>query len=409
MAKYIYKARDKTGQLVEGVVQADSSREVVAALNNKDLIAVSVEEIKAVADKKKKVREKVIRKGIKPKDIAVFCRQMATMINAGVSVIEAIEDIAQTTLNLRFKRILSRVGNDIKTGSALSESLNRHPNIFNQLFVSMMRAGEESGNLDVVLMDLAKYLESMVALKRKIKSASMYPIFILSFMGLVTAGLVLFLVPKFKNLFLSLGADLPLPTQIVMMCSDLAIRNIHWLVLIVGGALFFLYSIYHTRLGRLKIDTVVLAIPIIGLIVSKVILTRFFQTLATLIKSGVDIVASLEIASKVVNNLFAEQVINNIRFRIMEGSTLSDEMSKYFFFPKISVRMTSIGEKSGKMDEMFVKIAEYYNDEIDATVEGLSSLIEPVLIVALGLIIGVFVVSMYLPVFKMAMALVGQG
>jgi type IV pilus assembly protein PilC len=192
-----------------------------------------------------------------------------------------------------------------------------------------------------------------------------------------------------------------------MGMSDILVRNIHWFILISIGGVFFLAALYRTRPGRFRIDQLVISLLIFGQIVTKVIRTRFFQTLATLLKSGVDIVASLEISGKVVNNLPAEEIINSIRFKIMEGSNMSTEMANFAFFPKMSVRMTAIGEKSGKIDEVLVKVAEYYSSEVDATVEGFSSIIEPLLIVMLGGVVGVFVISMYLPVFKMAMAMMG--
>ncbi|MFH1416139.1 MAG: type II secretion system F family protein [Elusimicrobiota bacterium] len=408
MSKYVYKARDKQGKLVEGIVQAETSREVVTALNSKELIAISVERVEDIAEKKK-IKDRVSKKSLKTKDISIFCRQMATMINAGVSVIEAVTDIGQTAANLKLRQILRKVANDIKMGSSLSESLKRHPHVFNKVFTSMMLAGEESGNLDVVLLDLSGYLEATVKLRRRIKAASMYPGFVATFMLATVAGLVFFLVPRFKKLFASLGAELPLPTKIVMWFSDAAVRNIHWIILILAGLVFLVYSFYQTKVGRMRIDRFLLGIPIMGMIMTKVVFTRFFQTMATLLKSGVDIVASLEIAGKVVDNVYVEKLINNIRLKIMEGSTMSGEMNREAMFPRIAIRMTAIGEKSGKLDEMFMKISEYYNDEVDATVEGLSSILEPVLIVILGVVVGMFVLAMYLPIFKMAMAMVSQG
>jgi len=410
MTKYVYKSRDSQSKLVEGVMQANSSKEVVNELLNKGLIAVSVEEVKEKKlSKAKKVKITLKRQKVSTKDISIFCRQMATMINAGVSVIEAVEDISQMSLNIKFKEILKNVVNDIKMGNSLSEALNKHPGVFNKVFTSMIRAGEESGNLDVVLSDLAGYLEDEVKLKRKLQSASMYPMFIAGFMGFVVAGLVLFLVPQFKKLFLSLGADLPLPTKIIMGISELAVKNIFLLILLAIGAVLLFGTYYRTKKGRFKIDKAILKIPVFGILITKAMLARFFLTLSTLLRSGVDIVASLEIASKVMNNMSVEDAVDTIRIKIMEGSNLSAEMNNYQFFPRMTVRMTSIGEKSGKIDEVLVKVAQYYTDEVDATVEGFSSIIEPVLIIVLGGVIGIFVICMYLPIFKMAMAMMGSG
>ncbi|MBN2407193.1 MAG: type II secretion system F family protein [Elusimicrobia bacterium] len=413
MPKFVYKARDKQGKLLEGVKFANSSREVVEELDRVGLLAVSVEEATEIVGekekKKKKKREVEVRKRINAKEIAIFCRQMATMINAGVSIVESIEDITQMVVNVKFRNVLKTVSTNIKRGSSLSEALKKHPRIFSRIFIAMIRAGEESGNLDIVLLDLSDYLENGVKLRRKIKSASTYPVFIGVFFAGVVAGLVLFLIPRFKKLFISMGTDLPLPTKIVMGISDLAIHNFHWLILLAGGAVAGLVFLYNTKPGRFKIDKLLLDTPIVGVFITKVILTRFFQTLATLLKSGVDVVASLEIAAKVINNIPAEQMIDNIRIKIMEGSSLAAEMANYTLFPRMPVRMTAIGEKSGKIDEMLARIAEYYSDEVDATVEGFSSIIEPVLIVFLGFIVGIFIISMYLPIFKMAIGMMSGG
>jgi type IV pilus assembly protein PilC len=413
--KYVYKSRDVEGQLIEGVIDADSSREVVSILHDKGLIAVSVEAVKdetAVKNKKKKktsTTESLLSGKITQKDISVFCRQMSTMITAGVNIIEAVDDMSNMASSMKFRKVLKKVADDIKVGLAFSEALKKHPKVFNQIFVSLIRAGEEGGNLDRVLRDLAKYLEDSVKLKGKVKSASMYPLFVAVFMGLVVFGMVFFLVPKFKSLFMSLGAELPLPTKIIMFISETLISNVHWTILGVIGIIFSVSWAYKTTAGRYQIDKVILQLPIAGLLITKVILARYFQTLSTLLKSGVDVVTSLEIAGKVLNNRSAEKVIDKIRVGIIEGANLSEEMEKHTIFPKMTVRMTAIGEKSGRIDNMLEKISEYYSDEVDATVEGLSSIIEPLLIVLLGGVVGIFVLSMYLPVFKMSMAMMGNG
>lgn len=411
MAKYIYKARDTQGKLVEGVKYADSSREVVSALDQDALIAVSIEEVKERAKKKEKEKRKeVLKRGrISSKDIALFCRQMATMISAGVSIIEALEDIAMMVLNIRFRKVLKSLAKNIRKGTSLSEALSKQSRVFNRFFISMVRAGEESGNLDIVLDDLAKYLENAIKLRAKLKAASMYPLFIGGFFFMIVAGLVLFLIPRFKKLFASLGTELPLPTKIVMNVSELVIKNLPWVILIFIVFSVLATMVYRNKFGRYQIDKLTLKIPVFGILITKTVLTRFFQTLATLLKSGVDVVASLEIASKVINNMPAERIVDNIRIKIMEGSNLADEMSNYPFFPRMTVRMIAVGEKSGKIDEMLTRIAGYYNDEVDASVEGFSSLIEPVLIVFLGVVVGLFIIAMYLPIFKMAMGMMDGG
>ncbi|MFC2048949.1 type II secretion system F family protein [Elusimicrobiota bacterium] len=412
MPKYIYKARDNRGKLIEGVEFANSKKDIVGILDEQGLLAVSVEEVKGKPEKQteKKKKKEVLKRGrIRQTDIALFCRQMATMINAGVSIIESIEDIAQMVLNSKLRKVLQLVADSIRKGDSLSEAMKRHPRVFNRFFVSMVRAGEESGNLDLVLNDLSKYLENGIKLQRKMRSASMYPMFIGGFFFLVVIGLVLFLIPRFKTLFSSMGAELPLPTKIVMNISDVMVKNLPALVVIAVGIVLFFVAMYKNKVGRYYIDSFILRIPIAGILITKAVLTRFFSTLATLLKSGVDIVASLEIAGNVISNLPAERIVSNIRIKIMEGSSLAAEMGKHPLFPRMPVRMVSIGEKAGKIDEMLNRVAEYYTDEVDATVEGFSSLVEPVLIVFLGLVVGLFIIAMYLPIFKMALSMMEGG
>lgn len=408
MPKYVYKARNIQKKLIEGIEYAGSSQELVANLRKKGLTVIFVKEALEKAVKEKKKRKAVRKRGrIKAQDIAVLCRQLSTMINAGVSVLDAMVDISEMVTTEKFQIILRKIVNDIKSGNSLSSAMKKYPKVFSNIFVSMIKAGEESGKLGKVLYDLSGYLEKAEKLKKQVKAASAYPIFVTGFFILTIAGLVLFLVPRFKNMFTAFGAELPFLTKMVMGVSDTAIKNFHWIVLILAGITVAAVMIYRTKKGRYQADKLKLKLPIFGKIMTKVIIAQLFQTLATLIRGGVDVIASLEIASKVVNNLQIEQIISDMRIKIMEGSTLSAEMDKYPFFPRMTVRMTSVGEKTGRMEELFNRLSEFYNDEVDATVAALSSIIEPVLIVLLGGAVGFFVIAMYLPVFKMATAMMG--
>ncbi|MFW6134400.1 MAG: type II secretion system F family protein [Elusimicrobiota bacterium] len=415
MIKYLYKARDQQGKLVEGIKEAPSQREVINALHTKGLVPVSIKEVKEkVAEKrkskvkkKKKKRKIAIRSRIKNSDVTVFCRQMSTMVNSGVSIVEAVEELTIASSSRKLQKILEKVVHDLRSGNSFSEALAKYPRVFSRLFVSMVSSGEESGNLAQVLGDLADYLENKQKLKRQVRSASMYPVFVACFFLLVVAGLVFWLIPRFKELYSSLGAELPLMTKVVVGISDFAIKNLPFFVLFGISVIIAFTMIYKTKPGRFVIDKYKLKIPIFGKIISKVTLARFFQTLATLLKSGVDIISSLDIASKVTNNVPVEKIIKNMRMKIMDGSSLASEMENHQFFPRMSVRMTSVGEKSGKVDEMLVKVAQYYTEEVDATMAGFASIIEPVMIIILGGFVGVFVIAMYLPIFRMAMAVSG--
>lgn len=418
MSKYSYKARDKNGQLVEDVIFAESVKESITELNNKGLIVVSIEKIKETAEEKKASRTKAKKKkrnisgrgrAISLNDIAVFCRQLATMIGAGISIAEAVDNIAQMAENPSFGNVLRKIVDDILVGMALSDALSKYPKVFDRVFVSMTQAGEASGHLDTVLLDLADYLESTMKLRRKVKAASMYPLFIAGFTSLVLCALILFVVPKFKSLFATLGADLPGPTKIVVAISDTIIGNLHWAALSTVALIIMLILLLKINIVRYHVDNLKLNLPIFGKLIGKVILARFFRTLSTLLQTGVDIVTSLEIAGNVVNNLPYEKCVAEIRKKITKGTQLSIEMAAFSLFTKMSVKMTTVGEKTGKIPEMLTKVAEYYTDEVDTAVDGLSAMIEPVLIVFLGLIVGIFVVTMYLPVFKMATAMMGGG
>ena len=396
---------------VEGSREATSEKELVAALRSEGLAVLTVsrgEQDNEVFSVKKKPRSSRRSGGVSSNDIAIFCRQFATLLNSGVNVLDAVDDASEMTSSARLSVILKEVSNDIRSGSSLSEGLHKHVKVFGIVFVSMIEAGEKSGKLGKILQDLANYTENSVKLKRKVKAASVYPAFIAVFFFFTMSVLVLFIIPRFESMFKSFGAELPLPTRIVMGASRLAIHNIVWIVLAMLASVVGFIMFYRTTPGRMAVDRFKLKVPIFGPIVGKVIFARYFMTFATLIRSGVDVVGSLEIASKVTDNLPLQRIIERIRQRIIEGSSLSEEMEKSSIFPRMVVRMSSVGEKSGKLDEMYEKMADYYGDEVDAAVQTMSSVIEPILIVLMGGMVGIAVTAMYLPIFKLASAMMAK-
>ncbi len=407
MKTFIYKARDPGGNLVKGNMEAASQKDVARALNEENLIAVQISEYKGRRLKKKKKKSVALTGRVKDKDIAVFCRQLSTMITSGVSVAESLEDLSHTLDNPKLRKALAKILESVRSGSSLSDGFAQYPQFFSNLFVHMTRAGEESGNLGLVLRDMSEYLEKKVKLAGQLRSASMYPMFVAGFFLLIITALVLFLIPQFTQLFASLGAELPLPTRIVMRISEILVRNAPLLFISLVLLGFGVSIFYKTLPGRFIIDSLKLRVPIFGNLYLKISLARFFQTLATLLKSGVDVVSSLDIASKVVNNAVIEGKAKKIRKGVIEGSSFSEELKKGRLFPPITVSMTAVGEKSGSIDRMLLKVSDYFTDEVDTEVEGLSSLLEPVLIISLGLVVGIFVVTMYLPIFQMAGALMG--
>ncbi|MCB4792027.1 MAG: type II secretion system F family protein [Elusimicrobia bacterium] len=411
MPKYAYKAKNSKNETIQGSANADSERDLVEMFRNQGIIVFSIKLDNANESPQTKSSKKKIKNiSVKEEEIAIFCRQMSTMLNAGVSILESLEDLVYMTNNKAFSELLQTVSSDIKEGATFSGALAKYTNVFGNVFVALVGVGEKSGQLGKVLFDLSAYLENAVKLKRKVKSASSYPLFIGGFFVVVVLGIILFLIPRFKTMFTSFGAKLPLPTRIAIFVSDNIIHYFPFFIIIVIALVVAVKSMLRTDKGRLLADTFILKAPILGPIVTKVVLARFFQTLATLITSGNDIVSSLEISSAVADNVYVKGHIEQLKNKVIEGSNLSTEMAKFPFFPPMIVKMTAVGEKSGKLDEMFMKISEYYSDEVNAVVAALSSIIEPVLIVFLGIIIGVVVIVMYLPIFKMASAVMGpQG
>ena len=409
MPKIRYKARNARGRIVNASINAANDSKAIELLNARGFTEIEIkknfwETLKNINIGAKKDETGVV----KQKDVAIFSRQLATMVNAGVNILEAISDVALMVQNKYFSKVLQNVAKDIRNGLPLSQSLSKYRKIFDNTFISMIAVGERSGQLGEVLLDLATYIENSVKLKRKIKSAASYPVFVGSFFVVVFLGIVLVLIPKFEDMFKSFGAQLPAPTQLVIDVSHFFIDRALYIIGI-GIIIFIAFKIWtKTRAGLIAWHKFFFKIPIFGPIYTKMVFARYFQTLSTLVRSGVDIVASIQISASTVNNVYIKDILENIRSSVISGQTFSSNMEKYAVFPRMVIRMTSVGEKTGQMDEMFLKVTDYYNDEVDATVAGLSSIIEPVLIVGLGIMIGVLVIALYLPIFSMARAMANQ-
>jgi len=415
MPTFRYQVIDAKGKESRGSKDMASKKDLIAYLRGEGFIPVSIEEggginTSAISKAFAKSSAKKAKGGkVKMIDIALFCRQLATLVNAGVNILEAVDDIADMANNARLRDILKQVAEDLRGGIPLSDSLRKHK-VFSKTLTSMVEVGEKSGKLAKVLADLATYLENNVKLMRKVKAASTYPMVIGCFFIIVLLALVLGIIPKFEEMFKSFGAALPLPTQIVMGVSRFMIRNI--LYIIFGAVAFATSFILFKRSpgGHYIYDKYLFKIPVFGQIYIKIVLARFFQTLSTLVKSGVDIITSLEISTNVADNLYIESILRGVRERVLEGNPLGNEMAKLEIFPRMVTRMTAVGEKSGQLDAMFDKITDYFTDEVDAAVASMSSIVEPILIVGLGFIVGIAVTAMYLPIFQLAAAMMsGQG
>ena len=402
MATFVWRGKTLGGTPQTGEVTFGTQEEVLNYLRKKKVVITSIQE------KPKQVKMNLgFRKKVSTKDLAVFTRQFATMINAGLPLVQCLEILSKQTEKPGFKKVISEVMHDVETGSTLAEALGKHKNVFDQLFVNMVESGEAGGILDDILMRLASYIEKAEALRRKVKSAMMYPTVVLVVALGATTFMLLFIIPTFAKMFTDFGGQLPLPTRIVLGMSNV-LRDYWWalgggiLALVVG-----LRAYYHTEGGKTVIDGFQLKVPVLGEVLKKAAIARFTRTLGTLIKSGVPILTGLEITARTAGNKVVSAAVLKTRESIREGETLAAPLRQCEVFPAMVVQMIAVGEETGALDEMLKKIADFYDDEVDTAVDTLTSVIEPVMIVVMGVMVGGMVVAMYLPMFKLVTVVAG--
>ncbi|MCM8782836.1 MAG: type II secretion system F family protein [Candidatus Omnitrophica bacterium] len=391
--RYRYTAKDKNGRALTGTLETSSEIEAINELHRQELIVISIKaERKSLPVLKKKK--------VKLEDLAILSRQLATLIDAGIPLVQALGILEEQIENHYLKMILLSVRKDIEAGVSLPDALSKHSDVFSELFINMAKAGETSGMLDEILDRLAAYFEKTSSLIRKIRSGLVYPAVVIVMAVLITAILLLKVVPTFKGIFEMLGGKLPLPTLILISVSDFLRRFffLFMLILIGGGFLFRQYI--NTEKGRYEFHKKKLQIPVLGELFRKVAIARFSRTLSTLIKSGVNILNALEIVGKTSGNRVIEQAVNKCRDSIREGETIATPLANSGVFPPMVCRMISVGEKTGQLENMLIKIADFYEDQVDAAVAGLVSMIEPLVIAFLGIVIGGIVISLFMPVFK---------
>ena len=341
---------------------------------------------------------------VKQRSIAIFTRQLATMIDAGLPLVQSLEILSTQQENKTFKNILRGIREDVEGGSTFAGALKKHPATFNDLYTNLVVAGEEGGILDNILTRLANYIEKAEALKKKVKSAMVYPSVIVTVAVVVVIILMVFVIPVFESMFKSAGQTLPLPTMIVVLVSK-AIRKYIVVIIPAAIALFYFLKKYHqTDNGKAVLDRLLLQLPVFGPLFKKIAVARFSRTLGTLVSSGVPILDGLNIVSKTAGNRTIETAILNARASIREGETIAEPLNRSGIFPPMVIQMISVGESTGALDSMLSKIAEFYEDEVDVAVGNLTSLLEPLLMVFLGVVIGGVVIAMYLPIFQMANA-----
>ena len=403
MARFKYLVKDKEGKTLKGSIEADSSSNAVQSLRSQGLILVSLVEEKKGALSVNSFKPDFLRKkSVKMDDLVIFARQLATMVNAGIPLVNALDILGEQIEEPFFKEVVFKVRDGVETGSSLSEALARHPHVFSNLFVNMVRAGESSGMLDDILDRVALYLEKTSALRRKVRSALVYPAAVSVMALAITVFLLVKVIPIFEEIYAGFsGAELPTPTRILVNVSR-AMRSYFYVVLGAGTALIFLIGrIIKTKKGRLKFDRIKLNLPVFGVLVRKVAVGKFTRTLSTLVKSGVPILSALEIVSKTADNLVVENAVEKVRSNVREGESIAEPLSRSGVFPPMVVRMISVGEQTGELEKMLSKIADFYDEQVDAAVSGLTSLIEPLIIAFLGIVVGGIVICMFLPILKL--------
>ncbi|MFH1092674.1 MAG: type II secretion system F family protein [Candidatus Omnitrophota bacterium] len=395
MPIFKYVAKDDEGNAVNDFIEAKDEMVALDMLRVKNLIIISITQ-----QKQEKAAARYSGKKIKPDELVIFSRQLATMVNAGIPLVQSLDILSEQMESIIFRQVVTTVRSDVESGSSLSAALEKHPRIFTLLYTNMVKAGETSGMLDEILDRLAGYLEKSGSLQRKVKSAMVYPA-VVSLMALgITLVLLLKVIPTFKEIFSTLGGTLPLPTQILIGISDTLRQYFLIAVIILGLIAIGVRKLVQTTKGRAKFDQLKLNLPVFGSLLRKVAVARFSRTLSTLIRSGVPILGALEIVGKTAGNVVIEDAVEKARIGIREGESISSPLAKSKAFPPMVTRMISVGEESGELEKMLTKIADFYEDQVDAAVSGLTSLIEPLIIAFLGIVVGSIVVAMFLPIFK---------
>ena len=400
MANFKYVAKDQDGRTLAGILEAKDRASVIDTLRKKDLIIISIDD----ADKGFRlqgIKNLFSSKKVKLEDMVVFSRQLATMVEAGIPLVGALDILGEQIENKAFGDVIVSVKKDVESGLSLSDAMAKYKKVFSPLFVNMVKAGESSGMLDEILERLAEYLEKTNALQGKVKSALVYPAIVTMMAMSITLVLLLKVIPIFKTIFEGFGARLPTPTLILLTISDFLRNYFFFAIIILVGAILLIGRYAASERGKLRLDSILLKMPIFGILFTKVAVSKFTRTLSTLLKSGVPILLALEIVGKTSGNKVVEFAIEDIRDNVREGENIAEPLGRSGIFPPMVRRMIAVGEQSGQLEKMLSKISDFYDQQVDAAVNGLTSLIEPLIIAFLGLVIGSIVVCMFLPIFKM--------
>jgi type IV pilus assembly protein PilC len=399
MPTFAYAARGRDGRMEKGSLAAKNKGALLAALKNRGLIA----DPKSIKEKGKGGLRGLAGRRVKPVELLIFTRQMATMVNAGLPLLQSLDILAEQTEDQHFATIILAIAQNVEGGETFSDALRSYPRAFPELYVSMVRAGEASGELDNVLLQLADYLEATEELKRRVKGAMVYPVVSMIIIFLIASGLILFVVPQFQKIFEEMGATLPAPTLLLITISEW-MRSFK-ILFVVGGAFatFMGLRVYNeTESGRYNLDAIKLKIPVFGLLLRKVAVSRFTRTLATLTRSGVPILQAMEIVESTAGNAVFSKVVRQSAEGIRNGESLAEPLARTEQFPPMVTRMIGVGEKTGALEVMLEKIADFYDSEVKAMVDSLTSMLEPILLIVMGIVVGGIIIGLFMPIMNLS-------
>jgi type IV pilus assembly protein PilC len=400
MPSFAYSGRTRAGQTVSGERAADSMDAAVAALRREQILVTRITPAKGKAEAAAKKAGRT-DKTVSPKNLAVFVRQFSVMIDAGLPLVQCLEILGTQEEDPNFAAVILQTRTDVDSGASLADAMRKHPKTFDPLFTNMIAAGEAGGSLDTILKRLATFIEKAVKLKGQVKSAMVYPVAIIIIAAVVVTVILWKVIPTFAAMFSGMGAQLPLPTRIVIGLSNGIVRYGLFVIIGIAAAVYGLKQYYQTDAGRHQIDAIVLKLPVLGLLMRKIAVARFCRTLATLISSGVPILDGLEITAKTAGNAIVEDAIMVTRKSIERGETIAAPLKETGVFPPMVTQMIGVGEATGALDTMLAKIADFYEEEVDVAVAGLLTLLEPIMIALLGGVVGGIVIAMYMPIFDM--------
>ncbi len=398
---YEWKGKNPKGRKIKGEMEAETQEQVRLSLERRKIVPTRIRK------KPKDLFENIefFQPKVKESDVIIFARQFSTMIDAGLPLLQCLDILQSQQENPTFKKHLKKIKEAVESGETFADALRRFPKVFNELFINMIAAGEAGGILDVILQRLSAYMEKMSKLKKQIKGAMTYPTITLAVAVIVVAVIMIFVIPVFAEMFASMGSALPAPTQMVVNMSDFVIKNAIFIFGGLIGCFVIIGRVYKTKKGRILMDDLFLRLPVVGILIRKVAVAKFTRTTSTMISSGVSILEALDIVGKTAGNKIVEFAIADVKVGIAEGRSMADPLLESGVFPSMVCSMIAVGESTGALDTMMEKIADFYDDEVDQAVKNLTDMIEPFMLVFLGVVVGGLVIAMYLPIFTMASAI----